>query len=151
MPHATPMWDFCKLWFCQFPYESIRMPYGTLAGPARAPHGCHKIWKTLKIPVKGLYDALTGIARGPCWVLRIIRSNQKCTAMSSRAGPVDHESSTGIKFLRALHLAYGREIVRAGAGPVIGCDWCMRHYWACDYLFMLRLKSKPHISRMHML
>ena len=36
------------------------------------------------------------------------QSNHKCTAVSSRTGPVawcDHESSTGVKFLRALHSA----------------------------------------------
>ena len=47
-------------------------------------------------------------AWGPCGVLRIFRSNHKCTAVSNRTGPVawcDHENNTGVKFLRALHLA----------------------------------------------
>ena len=40
----------CQLWLCQFPYLSVRAPYGTLAGHARAPYGSRRIWKTLKIP-----------------------------------------------------------------------------------------------------
>ena len=150
------MWVFGKFCLCQFPYESVRMPYGTLAGPARALHGCHKIWKTLKIPMRGRYDARTGIARGPCWVLRIIRSNQKCTAVSCRTGPVDwcdHENSTGVKFLWAFHLALRARSRTSGCWKSYeACGWMwLRNYWACDYLFMLRLKSKPYISRMYML
>ena len=72
------------------------------------PCGSHRIWKTFEIPVWGLYDARTGIARGRCGVLRIIISNHKCTAVSSRTGPVawcDHENSTDVKFLRVLRSA----------------------------------------------
>ena len=36
----------------------------------------------------GPYDAQTCIARGPCGALRVIRSNRKCTAVSSRTWPV---------------------------------------------------------------
>ena len=90
------------------------------AGPARCP-----------------YD----IARGTRAVLRIIRPNHKCTVVSSRTGPVvwcDHENSTDVKFLRALHSAL-RARNRTGdknrTGPVVGCDWvitqwrqgCSRH------------------------
>ena len=44
----------------------------TLAGPAWGPYGSYRIWKTLDIPVRGLYHARTGIAQGPCGVLQII-------------------------------------------------------------------------------
>ena len=51
-------------------------------------------------------DARTGIAQGPCGILRIIRSHHKCAAVSSRTGPdawCDHGNSTGVKFLLELH------------------------------------------------
>ena len=38
-PTTTPVRDFCQFWFCQLPYVSVRAPYGTLAGHARAPYG----------------------------------------------------------------------------------------------------------------
>ena len=57
-----PVRDFCQLWLCQFPYVSARAPYSTLEGHTRAPYRPHRIWKTLKIPVGGPYDARTG----PC-------------------------------------------------------------------------------------
>ena len=105
------------------------MSYGTLAGPARAPYRSRRIWKTLKIPLRGPYDARTGIARDTRGVLRIIRPNHKCTAVSNRTGPVawcDHENSTDVKILRALHAAL-RAKNRTGdknrTGPVLGCDW----------------------------
>ena len=41
-PNTTPVWDFCQLWLCQFPYVSVRAPYGY-----------RRIWKTLNIPVRG--------------------------------------------------------------------------------------------------
>ena len=128
-PHTMPVPDICKFWLRQFPLEFVRVPYGTLAGPARALYGSHRIWKTLKILVWGLYDACTGITRGPCGVLRIILSNHKCTAVSSHTGPVawcDNENSTGVKFLWALHLAlWARNCTGAKncTGPVVGCDW----------------------------
>ena len=55
--------------------------------------------------MRGPYDAHTGIAQGP---YGIIRSNHKRIAVLSRTGPIawcDHENSTSIKFLRALHSA----------------------------------------------
>ena len=42
-PNTTLVRDFCQLWFCQLPYVSVRAPYGTLAGPARAPYGFRRI------------------------------------------------------------------------------------------------------------
>ena len=95
--NTTPVRDFCHIRFCQFTYLSVRVP-----------HGPRRIWKTLKIPVRGAYDDYTGIARGTRGVLRIIRPNHKCTAVSSCTGPVtwcDHENSTDVKFLRAPHSA----------------------------------------------
>ena len=77
-------------------------------GSRTAPYGSRRIWKTWKIPLRGPYDARKGIVRGTRGVLRIIRPNHKCTAVSSRAGPVawcDHENSTDVKILRALHSA----------------------------------------------
>ena len=113
-PYTTPVQDFCQFWLCQFPYLSCR------------------IWKTLKIPVRGPYDACMGIARGTRGVLRIIEPNHKCTAVSSRTGPVawcDQENSTDVKFLRAFHLdlrARNRTGDENRTGPVIGCDWGIR-------------------------
>ena len=89
-------------------------------GPSYGPHG---IWKTLEIPERGPHDK--GIARGPCGVPRIIRSNYKCTAISSRTGPVawcDHENSTGVKFLRARHSTL-RARNRTGAKIVRTRGW----------------------------
>ena len=127
--NTTPVRDFCQFWLCQFPCVSVRAPYGTLAGPARAPYGSRRIWKTLKIPVRGPYDARTGTARGTRGVMRIIQPNHQYTAVSSRTGPLawcDHENSTDVKFLRALHSAL-RARNRTGdknrTGPVVGCDW----------------------------
>ena len=89
-PNTTPVWDFCPFWVCQFPYVSVRAPYGTLAGHARAPYGARhgRIWKTLKIPVRGPYDARTGIAWGTRGVWRIIQPNsriQPCQAVRGRS------------------------------------------------------------------
>ena len=108
------------------------MPYGTLASPAKAPYGSRRIWKILKIPVRGPHDARTGHTRGPCGVLWIIQSNHKCTVVSSRTGPLawcDHENSTSVKFLRALHSALwarNRTGAKNRTGPVVGCDWGIR-------------------------
>ena len=47
-PNTKPVRDFCQLWLCQFPYVSVRAPYGTLAGHARArtgPVGYEKHWR----------------------------------------------------------------------------------------------------------
>ena len=79
--------------------------------------------------MRGPYDARTGVARGTRGVLRIIRPNHKCTAVSSRTGPVvwcDHENSTDVKFLRALHSALrarNRTDDKNRTGPVVGSDW----------------------------
>ena len=103
-----PMGDFCQFWLCQFPYVSIRALYGTLVDHAQSLYGSHRKWKASKIPMRGPYDARMGIARGTRWVLWIIHPNHKYTAVSSRMGPVawnDHENSTHIKFLQALHSA----------------------------------------------
>ena len=61
--------------------------------------------------------------------MRIIQPNHQYTAVSSRTGPLawcDHENSTDVKFLRALHSAL-RARNRTGdknrTGPVVGCDW----------------------------
>ena len=132
-PHTTPVRDFCQLWLCQFPYVPVRAPYGALAGPTRAPYGSRRIWRTFEIPVRGPYDARTGTARGPCGVLRFIWSKHKCTAVSSRTGPVawcDHENNAGVKILRALHPALrarNRTGVKNRMGSVVGCDWGITH------------------------
>ena len=100
-PHTMPMRDFHKFWLCQFPYVSVKLPC-----PTRALYGSCRVWKTLQIPVWGLYKAHKGITWCPCGVLWIIRSNHKCTAFSSRMGPIawcDHEDSTGVKFLQVVH------------------------------------------------
>ena len=93
-----------RVGFLQIPVVSV--PLLVHKGALWIPHGPRRIWKTLNIPVWGPYDARTGIARGPCGTLRIIRSNFKCTAVSSRTGPAawcDHENITGVTFLWALH------------------------------------------------
>ena len=115
-PYTAPVRDFCQFWMYQFPCVSVRVSYGTLAGPTRAPYGSRRIWKTLKIPLRGPHDARTGIARGTHGALQIIRTNHKCIAVSSRMGPVawcDHENSTDVKSLY-VHFTrpYGQEIVR---------------------------------------
>ena len=87
--------------------------------------------KNIEDSLAGPYDARTGIARGTRGVPRIIRPNHKCTAVSSRTGPVvwcDHENSTDVKFLRARHSAlWLRARNRTGdknrTGSVVGCDW----------------------------
>ena len=82
--------------------SAIRHPCGYRMGP----YGSCRIWKTLEIPVLSPCDARTGIAQGPCGILRIIRSHHKCAAVSSRTGPdawCDHGNSTGVKFLLELH------------------------------------------------
>ena len=100
--------------------------------PLRVPHGPRRVWKTLKISVRGPYDARTGPARGTHVVLRIIRPNHNCRVVSNRTGPVaycDHENSTDVKFLWALHSAL-RARNRTGdknrTGPMVGCDWGIR-------------------------
>ena len=128
-PNTMPLWDFCQFWLYQFPYVYVTVSYGTLAGPARAPHRSRRIWKTLKIPLQGPYGARMGTAWGTHGVLRIIRPNHKCTTVSSRMGPVawyDHENSTDVSFLRALHSASrARNCMgdKNRTGLVVGFDW----------------------------
>ena len=130
-PNTTPVQDFCQFWLCKFHYVSVRLSYDTLVGPTRAPYGSLRMWKTLKIPVRGPHDAHTGIALGTRGVLSIIRPNHKCIAVSNRTGSVawcDHENSTDVKLLRALHSSL-RTRNRTGdknrTGPVVRCDWGM--------------------------
>ena len=88
-PHTTPVWDFCKFWLCQLPYVSVRVPYGTLVGPARhcaGPLLVRKVIKSIGDFRVGPYDARTKIARCPCGVLSTIWSNHKDTVVSSRTG-----------------------------------------------------------------
>ena len=90
---------FLQFWLYQFPYVSVRVSHGALI-PTRAPYVSCKIWKMLKISLRGPRDARWGIARGTRGVLRIIQPNHKCTAVSSRTGAVawcDHENSTNVK------------------------------------------------------
>ena len=101
------------------------------AGNARAPHGSRRIWKTLKIQAR---QARAMPVRGTRGILRIIQPNHKYTVVSSRTGPVawcDHENSTDVKFLPALHSAL-RARNRTGdknrTGPVVGCDWGIKVY-----------------------
>ena len=61
------------VWLCLFSYVPVNVPYGTLAGPAWSTYGSRRIWKILKIDVRGPHNASSGIARGPCGVLRIIQ------------------------------------------------------------------------------
>ena len=111
----------------------LRVRRGAVRHPckshARVPYRSRRIWRTLKIPVRGPYDARRGIARGTFGVLWIIQPNHKYVDVSSRTGPVarcDHGNSTDAKFLRGLHLAL-RARNRTGdknrMGPVVGCDW----------------------------
>ena len=80
--------------------------------------------------MRGPHVARTGIARGPWGVLWIIRWNHQRTAMLSYTGPVawcDHENSTGVKFLRALHSTL-RARNRTGAKIVRDPCWMwLRH------------------------
>ena len=105
---------------------AVRHPCGSRMGPHTGPVGYEKHWRLPcgHGPVLCLYGHRT--TRG---VLRIIRPNHKCTAVSSRMEPVawcDHENSTNVKFLRALHSAI-RARNRTGdknhMGSVVGCDW----------------------------
>ena len=116
-PPTTPARDFCK--------------FGSRTAPIRVPHGPRRIWKILEIPVRSPSDTRTSIARGPCGVLRIIRSDHKCTAVSSRTVSVawcDHENSTSVKFLRALHSAlWARNRMSAKIVRARGWMW-LRHY-----------------------
>ena len=127
-----------------FPYVSIRAPYGTLGGHALAPNWSRSIWKTLKIPMRGPYDAHTGIAWGTCGVLRIFQPNHNDTAMSSHTGPTawyDHENSTDVKLLQMLHSALparNRMGDKNCTGPVVGCD---RHNWACASIHLSKTKD----------
>ena len=111
----------------------VSIPLCVRKGVVRHPCGS-RIWKTLKIPLGAPYDARTGIVRGTLGVLRIIRPNHKCTAVSSHTGPAvcgDHENSTDVKILRALNSAL-RAKNRTGdknrTGPVVGCDWGISMY-----------------------
>ena len=95
------------------------------------------------------YGARTIPARGTRGVMRIIQPNHQYTAVSSRTGPLawcDHENSTDVKFLRALHSAL-RARNRTGdknrTGPVVGCDWGIRRG------SLLFFKVIRHISRSH--
>ena len=108
---------------------AVRHPCGSRTGP----YGSRRIWKILKIPVRGPYDARTGIAWGTRGILRIIQPNHKCADVSSRTGPVawcDHGNSTDVTFVRALHLAL-RARNRTGdknrTGPVVACDWGIKY------------------------
>ena len=121
-PNTTPVWDFCQFWFYQFPYVSVTVSYGTLAGPRTGPVGYEKHWRfpcrARTVPVWGTHG-----------VLRIIWPNHKCTTMSSRMGPVawcDHENSTDVNFLRALHSASRARNCTGDknrTGLVVRCDW----------------------------
>ena len=61
-------------------------------------------------------------------VWRIIQPNHKCTAVSSRTGPVawcKHDNSTDIEFLRALHPALRARNLKGDenrTGTVVGFD-----------------------------
>ena len=103
--------------------------------------------------MRGPHDAGRGIERGTRGVLRIIRPNHQCTAVSSRTGPVawcDHENST-VKFLRALHSAL-RARNRTGdknrTGPVVECDWGVSHGHGIDTIskFLFHLWGNPPVS-----
>ena len=67
-PNTTPVREFCQFWFCQFPYMSVRLPYGTLAGPA-APYGSRRIRKNIEDfragPVRCPYGDRTGYSWSP--------------------------------------------------------------------------------------
>ena len=102
----------------------VLIPLRVRKGPARAPYESRRIWKTLKIPLWDPYCARTGITWGTRGVLRIIRPNHKCTAVSSRTGPVAWcDTRTDVKILRALRTgdkkSYGAH----------GWMW-LRHYTA---------------------
>ena len=116
--------------------DAVRYPWG----PPRAPYGSCRIWRTLEIPVWGPHDSCTGITRGLFGVLRIIPSNHKCKAVSSRTGPAawcDHENSTGVKFLWALQTA-----LRGTHGPPYGC----RRIWKALKILVLYPWSPANYS-----
>ena len=97
----------------------------------RSPYESCRIWNALRISMRSPY---TGIARGTRGVLRFIRPNLKCIAVSRCTGPViwfDHENNTDVKSPRAIHSALrGRN--RTGdknrTGPVVGCEWVIRAF-----------------------
>ena len=99
---------FLQIMVVSIPLRVRKGAVGTLAGPARAPYGSRRIWRTFEIPVRGPYDARTDTAR-------------------VRTRPVawcDHDNNTGVKFLRALHSALrarNRTGVKNRTGPVVGC------------------------------
>ena len=79
--------------------------------------------------MRGPYGARTGIAQDPCGVLRIIRSNHKCSAVRgprSLMWPQEQHRRkihTGDSLGRAGEKSYG---CQNRAGPVDGCDWGIR-------------------------
>ena len=110
---------------------AVRHPCGSRTGPV----GYEKHWR---FP----YGARTGTARGTRGVMRIIKPNHKYTIVSSRTGPVawcDHENSTDVKFLRALHSAL-RARNRTGdknrTGPVVRCDWGIKRAYFARYRYL---------------
>ena len=127
-PHTTPERDFCKFWLCHFPYKSVRVTYGTLVGPGRAPCNPIEYEKQRRFP----YGARAMPARASHGVhvasCKLFDQTIMCTTVSSRTGRVArcyHENSTSVKILRALHSALWAR-TRTGAknrtGPVVGCD-----------------------------
>ena len=148
---------FLQFWLYRFPYVSARVSYvGVLGCPtwvsARVSLwvlGC-PTWVSARVSLwvpRGLRMGPVGYEKhwrfpcgahtvpvwGTCGVLRIIRPNHKCTAVSSCTGPVawcDHENSTEVKILRALHsalLAKNRTGDENRTGPWLDVTEALRH------------------------
>ena len=124
LPNTMPVRDFDQLWLCPFPYVSVRAPYGTLAGHARALYGSRIIWKTLNIPLWGRTMPLRashGVPVESCELFNQTISMQTCQSVSW----CDHGNSSDVKFLWTLHPAL-RARNRTGdknrTGSVVGCD-----------------------------
>ena len=80
-PNTTPVRDFCRSWLCQFPYMSMRAPYGTLAGhtgPRTDPVGYEKHWRfpcgACTVPVRASH----GVPMEYCELFNQTIGMQKC-------------------------------------------------------------------------
>ena len=131
------IWRPCGIFVDFGCINSVTFSQGCRTAPLRVPHGPRtgsigneKHWR---FPC----GARTGIVRDTRGVLRIIRPNHKCTAVSSCTGPVawcDHENSIDVKILRALHSALRAKNPTGDknlTGPVVGCDWGIRNWYVC--------------------
>ena len=107
-------------------------PLRVTHGPRTGPVGYEKHWRfpcrARMMPVRAPH----GVPVESYELFNQTISVQTCQVV--RTGPVawcDHGNSTDVKFLRVLHSvlrARNRTGDKNRTGPVVGCDWGMRHY-----------------------